>query len=86
MRWFGLFLLATTVAAAADLGLSAFFEGTGISRAPATRQPITAPEEKTPSAPRIVKLDPARIEVVASRRAVQVEVHANRTSARRQPG
>ena len=86
MRWFGPFLLATTVAVAAEIGLSAFEQATMMPPVPQPEPRIESPEEKTQAAPTFVTIEPSRIEVVARRAAVQVEVRANPPSGRRRPG
>lgn len=73
MEWFVPFLLATTVAVAAELGLSALVEATWAT--PTKR--IEAPQPAMQAEPERVAIEPSHIEVVARRSAAQVEARAS---------
>lgn len=86
MGWFVPFLLATTVAVAASLGLSALVEATWATPTPKAVQRNEVPPATMPAEPQRVTIEPSHIEVVARRPAAQVEGRANLSSGRRRPG
>lgn len=84
MRWFGPFLLATAVAAAADVGVSAFVHAT-MASTPEPQSRSGSPQATAQTEPRHVSIDPSHIEVIGHRPAVRLGAGANTSSRRRQP-